>query len=147
MAWNIAPGARIYGRIKGIQSTRAKMYLGHFASPQVLDSIGVRAIVGERAQCYRLMEQVHVRFQVIDGECDDYIEDPKPNGYRSLHSTILTSDGHPVEVQVRTRQMHACAERGAAAHWVYKRASRLAAVRTAGDRFESTSDYWRPTHG
>ena len=147
MAWNIAPGSRICGRIKGIQSTRSKVRLGHSASAQVLDSIGVRAIVGERAQCYRLMEHVHLRFQVIDGECDDYIEHPKRNGYQSLHTTILTPDGHPVEVQVRTRQMHACAERGAAAHWVYKRASRLAAVRTVGDRFESTSDYWRPTHG
>jgi ppGpp synthetase/RelA/SpoT-type nucleotidyltranferase len=120
LARNVAPGAELHGRVKSIQSIWGKMRTDRLDSDQVLDTIGVRVITPDTEKCYQLVERIYRRFKVMEGEYDDYIKRPKPNGYRSLHTTILASDGHPVEVQVRTRQMHAFAKRGAAAHWLYK---------------------------
>jgi GTP pyrophosphokinase len=122
LARGVDPGAEIAGRIKDLQTTPQER---RPSRGRVLDTIGVRVIVQEPAQCYRVMERIHARFGSIPSSYDDYIQHPKENGYQSLHTTILMSSVYPVEVQVRTREMHARADRGAAAHGVYKRRSRL----------------------
>jgi (p)ppGpp synthase/HD superfamily hydrolase len=87
---------------------------------QVLDIIGIRAVIEHTNDCYRLIRRIHAEFQVIAGEYDDYIAVPKSNGYRSLHTTVVSPCGFAVEVQVRTHAMHAHAECGASAHRHYK---------------------------
>ena len=116
----VAPTAWIRGRIKSIESTVLKMRAKHLDLEQILDSVAVRVIVPSRTECYQFIQQIHARLFVMEGEFDDYIETPKSNGYQSLHTTLLGPRGQPVEVQVRTQTMHALAEHGPAAHWLYK---------------------------
>ena len=124
LAWIIAPGARLEGRIKSVPSMLFKLRGNRLDPAQLSDSIGVRIIMPSTAQCYRLFAGVHGRFEVLTGEDDDYIKCPKANGYRSLHTTILATNGRRVEVQVRTPRMHAQAETGSASHRLYKRQCR-----------------------
>jgi (p)ppGpp synthase/HD superfamily hydrolase len=114
----VCPGARVSGRIKTNESHAGKMLRNDGAHPK--DCVGVRVIVTDVADCYEVIRKLHGCFQHLDGEYDDYVEWPKTNGYQSLHSTILACNGHPVEVQVRTRAMHAVAEHGSASHRRYK---------------------------
>lgn len=79
--------------------------------------IGVRVIVNGVDQCYQLVRMANLRFCYVDESYDDYIKRPKPNGYRSLHTVVLARNGYPVQVQVRTHQMHECAERGSAVNY------------------------------
>jgi hypothetical protein len=125
LAWSVAPGAQIRGRIKSLQSISSKLRLADLGIDNLLDFIGVRVIVQTKEQCYRLLQRIHRHYEIIVGECDDYIESPKPNGYRSLHTTILASHEHPVEVQIRTQRMHVCSESGAAAHSIYKQRKQI----------------------
>jgi len=97
-----------------------KRRLGRLRSHIHLDAIGVRVLVSTSAQCYALLEQIHHRFGHLESEYDDYISTPKLNGYRSLHTVIAPAEAHCVEVQIRTHDMHALAEGGAAAHHLYK---------------------------
>jgi (p)ppGpp synthase/HD superfamily hydrolase len=117
----LAAGAELQGRVKSMHSILSKMRTGRLRLGQVLDAVGLRVIVPTTPDCYRLVDRIHRRFEIMEGEFDDYIRHPKPRGYRSLHTTILLSGGHPVEVQVRTPWMHRLAERGEAAHHEYKR--------------------------
>ncbi|MFC1610040.1 hypothetical protein ACFL6C_03725 [Myxococcota bacterium] len=133
LAWSIAPGAQIHGRIKSVESLLSKMRSAGLGIDDVLDSIGVRVIVRNEKECYGLIQRIHRRFKTIVGQYDDYIRSPKPNGYRSLHTTILASNEYPVEVQVRTQRMHVSSERGAAAHSVYKRGPRLTEMQQVED--------------
>lgn len=112
--------AEISGRPKHIYSIWKKMHRKGVNFEQVFDVRAVRVLVDTVAHCYEVLGIVHGAWQPVPGEFDDYIARPKANGYASLHTAVVGSDGKPLEVQVRTWEMHEHAERGVAAHWRYK---------------------------
>ena len=120
VAKSVVPAAVVEARVKSACSIRNKMRTNRLAAHQVLDTLGIRVIVPETGDCYRVIEQIHALFEFIVVEYDDYIRSPKAGGgYCSLHTTLVSFDS-PVEIQVRTWWMHALSERGAASHWRYK---------------------------
>jgi guanosine-3',5'-bis(diphosphate) 3'-pyrophosphohydrolase len=89
---------------------------------EIYDVAAVRLIVGNNEECYRALAIVHDAFRPIPGRFKDYIGLPKPNRYQSLHTVVIGNMGKPIEVQIRTLEMHHIAEYGIAAHWKYKEA-------------------------
>ena len=117
--------ATIYGRPKHIYSIFRKMERKGVGFEQIYDVHGFRIIVETVAQCYAALGVVHTMWHPIRGEFDDYIANPKDNMYRSLHTSVrIKKDGRPVEIQIRTSEMHETAELGIAAHWQYKEQTR-----------------------
>lgn len=114
--------AEVQGRPKHLYSIWKKMRGKGLDIDRVYDLRAVRVLVDEVADCYAALSRVHARWKPVEGEFDDYIARPKPNGYQSLHTVVAGDDGRPVEVQIRTRAMHAHAEHGVASHWAYKEA-------------------------
>lgn len=112
--------AEVAGRPKHIHSIWRKMQRKQLAFEQVLDVRAVRILVGTVADCYAALGVVHGLWRYIPGEFDDYIATPKDNAYRSLHTAVIGPGEEPLEVQIRTREMHDHAELGVAAHWKYK---------------------------
>ncbi len=112
--------AEIYGRPKHIYSIWRKMQRKQLDIDELYDLLAVRVIVDSLAACYAVLGVVHSSWQYIPKEFDDYIANPKENGYQSLHTVILDPEGNRIEVQIRTKQMHEFAELGVAAHWSYK---------------------------
>jgi GTP pyrophosphokinase len=112
--------AEVYGRPKHIFSIYRKMQRKHLAFEQVFDVRALRIICESVPDCYAALGAVHARYEYIAAEFDDYIATPKDNNYRSRHTAIVGPSGKPVEVQIRTREMHEHAELGVAAHWRYK---------------------------
>jgi GTP pyrophosphokinase len=110
----------VSGRPKHIYSIINKMKRKHLDFDQLYDVRAVRVLVDDIEQCYAALSIVHELWQPIQQEFDDYIARPKSNGYRSLHTAVLGPRELPVEVQIRTRQMHHDSELGVAAHWRYK---------------------------
>nr|MBA2816151.1 23S rRNA (uracil(1939)-C(5))-methyltransferase RlmD [Candidatus Pantoea persica] len=112
--------AEVYGRPKHIYSIWRKMQKKLLAFDELFDVRAVR-IVAERLQdCYGALGIVHTLYRHLPSEFDDYVTNPKPNGYQSIHTVVLGPKGKTVEIQIRTRQMHEDAELGVAAHWKYK---------------------------
>jgi GTP pyrophosphokinase len=112
--------AEIYGRVKHIYSIWRKMQRKMVGYNEIYDVRALRIIVPTIADCYAALGVVHTLWQHIPKEFDDYIANPKSNGYKSLHTAVLGPQGRTIEVQIRTRQMHEQAELGVAAHWRYK---------------------------
>ena len=119
--------AEVSGRPKHIVSIHNKMRAKQLAFDEIYDVRALRVIVGEVAQCYQALSLVHEMWSPVEGEYDDYIARPKPNGYQSLHTVVREADGRALEIQIRTRQMHEFAELGVAAHWQYKEGGRRVA--------------------
>ena len=114
--------AAVHGRVKSLLSRHNKMRRKGLSHSELADRIALRLRVDTEDDCYALLDAVHDRFDQVPGELDDYIAEPKSNGYRSLHTAVRVL-GEPVEVQIRTHAMHEAAENGAAAHWRYKLAA------------------------
>jgi GTP pyrophosphokinase len=112
--------AKISGRPKHIYSIYRKMQNKEKNFDGIRDLRAVRAIVDDVETCYRVLGIIHMHYSPIPGEFDDYIAAKKPNNYQSLHTAVIYSDGKPLEVQIRTQEMHQNAEYGIAAHWRYK---------------------------
>ncbi|MBL8342766.1 MAG: bifunctional (p)ppGpp synthetase/guanosine-3',5'-bis(diphosphate) 3'-pyrophosphohydrolase [Rubrivivax sp.] len=134
--------AEVAGRPKHLYSIWKKMQGKGLDFSRVLDARALRVIVEDAPTCYAVLARVHERWRAIDGEFDDYIARPKPNGYQSLHTVVLADDGRALEVQIRTRSMHEHAEHGVAAHWMYKEAGArgYAGVSAAGDFEERVAE-------
>ena len=112
--------ASVYGRPKHIYSIWKKMQKKHLKFSELCDVRAVRVLVSSIEECYAALGVIHSNFEHIAKEFDDYIANPKPNGYQSIH-TVVYGEGHKVvEIQIRTKSMHNSAELGVAAHWKYK---------------------------
>ncbi len=111
---------RLVSRVKGPWSVYSKMRDEHKKFNEVMDVFGFRIVVKKVMQCYHALGAVHTLMKPLDGRFRDFIAIPKANGYQSLHTLLFSPLGSPVEVQIRTEEMDIVAERGIAAHWIYK---------------------------
>jgi guanosine-3',5'-bis(diphosphate) 3'-pyrophosphohydrolase len=116
--WGIV--AEVQGREKHLYGIYRKMVEKHLSFSQVLDIYGFRVIVKDVPSCYLVLGALHSMYKPVPGKFKDYLAIPKANGYQSLHTTLIGPFGMPVEVQIRTREMHHIAETGVASHWLYK---------------------------
>ena len=126
--------AQVKGRQKHLYSIYSKMREKHLSFAQVLDVYGFRIIVKDVSSCYVALGLLHGLYKPIPGKFKDYIAIPKANGYQSLHTHLAGPFGAPVEIQIRTQEMHRIAEAGVASHWLYK----------SGD--QSITDLQKKTH-
>ncbi len=111
---------RISGREKTPYSIWRKMQRQNINFEQLCDIMAFRITVDTVADCYQVLGVIHSRYPVVPGRFRDYISTPKPNGYRSLHTSVFGPERHRIEIQIRTHEMHDIAEQGVAAHWRYK---------------------------
>lgn len=117
---NTIPSATLSGRGKHLYSIYKKMHEKHLSFSEIMDVYGFRIIVDKVDTCYRVLGTLHNLYKPIAQRFKDYIAIPKANGYQSLHTTLFGPYGVPIEVQIRTEEMHKMAENGIAAHWLYK---------------------------
>ncbi|MBE33374.1 (p)ppGpp synthetase [bacterium] len=120
----------IKGRPKHLYSIYQKLDKKNTTIHQLYDLTGIRVIVEKVEHCYGALGIIHSHFKPISERFKDYIAISKPNGYQSLHTTVLTDDGKSVEIQIRTKEMHQIAEFGFAAHWQYKQSDRKKQLET-----------------
>ena len=116
----LIPNATVDGRRKSVHGIWRKMYILGREFDEIYDVYAIRIIVDELVDCYNALGIIHDMYHSLPGRFKDYISNPKSNMYQSLHSTVISPEGIPFEVQIRTREMHHTAEYGIAAHWKYK---------------------------
>ena len=116
----VIKNVNITSRVKSVHGVFRKVYIKGKSFEEIYDIYAVRIIVDTMIDCYNALGIVHDMFKPIPGRFKDYISTPKPNMYQSLHTTVLSNDGVPFEIQIRTWDMHRTAEYGIAAHWKYK---------------------------
>ncbi|PON62440.1 RelA/SpoT family [Trema orientale] len=139
-------------RLKSLYSIYSKMKRKDVDIDQVYDARALRVVVGDKNGtlhgpavqcCYSLLNIVHKLWTPIDGEFDDYIVNPKPSGYQSLHTAVQGPERSPLEVQIRTQRMHEYAEHGLAAHWLYKESGNHSSSESSTDESEvETTSYF-----
>jgi GTP diphosphokinase / guanosine-3',5'-bis(diphosphate) 3'-diphosphatase len=112
--------ATIEGRIKRLYSIHQKLHRQHIPLEKVYDFVALRIVLPTIPDCYAALGVLHNLWRPVPGRIKDFIAMPRPNDYRSLHTSVIGEDGHPFEVQIRTPEMHRVAEEGIAAHWKYK---------------------------
>src|SRR5688572_19920152 len=112
--------AVVHGREKHVYSTYRKMIEKHLSFSEVHDIFGCRVVAPDVASCYLALGALHALYKPIPGKFKDYIAIPKANGYQSIHTDLIGPYGVPLEIQIRTEQMHRLAESGVASHWMYK---------------------------
>ncbi len=118
--------AEIQGRAKHLYSLYRKLLLKDRDIANIYDLVALRVVVEDVEACYAVLGSIHHHWKPLLGLIKDYIAQPKPNGYQSLHTTIFGPEGKIIEIQVRSREMHEASEYGAAAHWQYARRKKLA---------------------
>ncbi len=112
--------AEVYGRAKHLDSIYRKIKVRKVPFEKIYDLFAIRVIVHTTRECYHTLGVLHSMWKPVAGRFHDYIANPKPNGYRSLHTTVFGPENKMVEIQIRTHEMHYIAENGIAAHWLYK---------------------------
>ncbi len=133
--------AEVMGREKHLYGIYRKMRDKHLTFSQVQDIYGFRVVVADLPTCYLVLGALHGLYKPVPGKFKDYIAIPKANGYQSLHTTLIGPYGMPVEMQIRTRDMHHVAESGVASHWLYKDAETLSELqRTTHQWLQSLLD-------
>ncbi len=122
-------GCEITGREKTRYSIWKKMQRKKVTFEQLSDIMAFRIVVSDVGECYHALGVIHSRYPTVPGRFKDFISTPKPNGYRSVHTTILGPEKQRIEIQIRTQEMHREADLGVAAHWAYKEGQKNANVR------------------
>ena len=133
---------QITGRPKHLWSIYLKMKRKGKEFSDIYDLIALRVITGSVGDCYSALGAVHSLWHPLPGRFKDYIATPKPNGYQSLHTTVVGPEARPIEIQIRTREMHEQAEFGIAAHWLYKRAGNSKGDMSADDKSVDKQISW-----
>ncbi|MBP3345193.1 MAG: bifunctional (p)ppGpp synthetase/guanosine-3',5'-bis(diphosphate) 3'-pyrophosphohydrolase [Clostridia bacterium] len=129
----------IHSRIKRISSIFNKLHNKQLSLDQVYDILAMRVIVNSVEECYEVLGRIHGIYKPMAGRVKDYIANPKPNGYQSLHTTIIVDNQHPMEIQIRTADMHRESEYGVYSHWLYKE------KKTKQDDFDKRMTWFRQT--
>ncbi len=123
--------AEITGREKTRYSIWRKMQRKNISFEQLSDIMAFRVVVGDVGQCYHALGMIHGAYPTVPGRFKDYISTPKPNGYRSIHTTVIGPEKQRIEIQIRTSEMHEEADLGVAAHWAYKQGRKKARLKDA----------------
>ncbi len=129
----------ILSRIKHISSIFNKLHNKNLTLDQIYDILAMRVIVNSIEECYAVLGRIHGIYKPMIGRVKDYIANPKPNGYQSLHTTIIVENQHPLEVQIRTVEMNREAEYGVYSHWLYKE------KKSKQDAFDQKMTWFRQT--